>query len=118
MDDALSSAGFAVINDFADSRTCAGLLAAVNDYRQGHRLPTVERHNRGRNLRYEVIDGTRIASALPMIGALLAETDRAVAERSCQHLVRLGGARCWPRRTERWPSGPANTSSASGARPV
>ena len=91
MDDALWSTGFAVIDDFIDERTCAGVLDAVNGYRNDHRLPVVERRTRGRDLRYEVIDGTRIVAVLPRIDALLAETDRAVAERCCRRLVRLRG---------------------------
>src|SRR5262249_35256263 len=54
-------------------------------------LPYVQRHTRGRDLRYQVIDGAQIATALPMIGAVLAETDRTVSERCGRPLVRLDG---------------------------
>jgi hypothetical protein len=91
MADALWSTGFALIDDFADRRTCAGLVDAVNDYRDHHPLPSVERRTRVRDLRYEVIDGSRIGSALPTIGALLARTDRAVAELCGRLVIRLGG---------------------------
>lgn len=91
MTDALWSTGFAVVDDFADPQMCASLVEAVNDYRRDHQLPLVERRNGRRDLRYEVIDGVRITEVLPAIDALLAETDRAVAELSCQSLVRLGG---------------------------
>jgi 2OG-Fe(II) oxygenase superfamily len=91
MADVLWSKGFVLINDFADRRTCADLLDAVNDYRDRHRLPCVERHTRGRDLRYQVIDGSRIACALPTIGPLLAKTDATVTELSCRPLVRLEG---------------------------
>jgi hypothetical protein len=91
MADGLWSAGFRVIDDFTDQRTCAHLVQAVDDYRAHHRLPYVQRHTRGRDLRYQVIDGAHIARALPMIGALLAATDRTVAELCGRPLVRLAG---------------------------
>ena len=91
MADALWSTGFTVIDDFADRGVCAGLVDVVNDYRDRHHLPYVERRTRGRDLRYEVIDGAHVACVLPMIDALLDETDRAVAERCGRPLVRLGG---------------------------
>jgi len=91
MADAILSTGFTVIDDFADRQVCAGLVDAVNDYRDRHHLPYVERRTRGRDLRYEVIDGARIACVLPDIGALLADTDKAVAELCGRPLVRLEG---------------------------
>jgi hypothetical protein len=91
MADVLRSVGFGLIEDFADRRTCADLVDAVNDYRERNHLPSVKRRTRGRDLYYEVIDGARIESALPTIGALLDQTDRAVAGLCSRLLVRLGG---------------------------
>jgi len=91
VDDGLLSSGFAVVDDFADQPMCARLVEAVHEYRERHHLPYVQRHNRGRDLRYQVIDGAQIACALPTIGELLAATDRAVAERCHRPLVRLAG---------------------------
>ena len=71
MADGFWSAGYAVIDDFVDLPACADLLDCVNDYRARHDLPKVERRARGRDLRYQVIDGARIADAIPSIGDLL-----------------------------------------------
>jgi hypothetical protein len=91
MADGFWSAGYAVIDDFVDLPACADLLDRVNEYRAHHELPKVERHARNRDLRYQVIDGARIADALPSIGDLLTATDRTVAELSCRRLLRLEG---------------------------
>jgi hypothetical protein len=84
-------AGFAVMDGFVDPRACTDLFDAVNDYRSSHHLPHVERRARGRDLRYQVIDGARIADALPTIDELLVATDRTVTELSGRPLARLGG---------------------------
>jgi hypothetical protein len=91
MADAFWSAGFAVMDDFADRRACADLVDAVNDYRHHHHLPHVERRARGRDLRYQVIDGARVADAFPAIGALLDDADRMVAALCSRRLGRLQG---------------------------
>jgi hypothetical protein len=91
MADALWSAGFAVIDDFVDQRTCTDLVQSVNDYRDHHHPPFVERRARGLDLRYQVIDGARMADAFPVIAELLKEIDRTVAELCTRRLARLGG---------------------------
>jgi hypothetical protein len=91
MADAFWSAGYAVIDKFVDLAVCADLLDRVNAYRASHDLPKVERRARGRDLRYQVIDGARIGDALPSIGDLLNATDRTVAELSCRRFFRLEG---------------------------
>ena len=91
MSDGFWSTAFAVVDEFADAHACACLVEAVDDYRHEHDLPHVERRTRGRDLRYQVIDGSRIASALPTVGTLLDATDRVVAELCRRPLVRLAG---------------------------
>jgi hypothetical protein len=91
MADGFWSAGYAVYDNFADRRACDALVDAVNDYRHHHRLPYIERRCRGRDLRYQVIDGPRVAEALPAVDGLLQAADRAVSEACCRPLARLAG---------------------------
>lgn len=91
MADDFRSRGLAVIDDFADRRTCVELVDAVNDYQDRHDPLLVERLVRGRGLRYQVIDGSRVADALPTIGGLLDEIDRVVAGLWSRPLDRLDG---------------------------
>jgi hypothetical protein len=91
MDDVVVPAGFAVIEDFVPEYVCTALLHDVDDYRRATAVPFIERRCHGRDLRYQVIDGERMAAAFPAIAGLLAEIDDAVAEVCAGHLVRMGG---------------------------
>jgi hypothetical protein len=91
MADGLWSAGFAVVDDFAEGRACAELVQSVNDYRERHHPPYVIRRAHGRDLRYQVIDGARVTDAFPGVRQLLARMDRTVAAVCARRMVRLGG---------------------------
>jgi hypothetical protein len=91
MDDVVVPTGFAVIEDFVPACVCTAWLRDVDDYRRATAVPLIERRSHGRDLRYQVIDGERMAAAFPAIAGLLAEIDDAVAEVCAGDLVRLSG---------------------------
>jgi hypothetical protein len=91
MDEVVAPTGFAVVEDFVPERVCAALLHDVDDYRRATAVPFIERRSRGRDLRYQVIDGERMAAAFPAIAGLLATIDDAVAAVSTCRLTRMGG---------------------------
>src|SRR4051812_32212271 len=91
MDEIVVPAGFAVVDGFVPERACASLLQAVADYRRSTVVPFIERRVHGRDLRYHVIDGDRVAAALPTIGGLLGEIDRLVGRLCACRVMRMGG---------------------------
>lgn len=84
-------AGLGVLDGFVAEQDAAALLTQVEDYRQRHNLPLVERRSRGRDLRYQVIDRARVPEALPGLDRLLARIDQAVADLAGRPLTRLDG---------------------------
>ncbi len=66
----LNPSGYCVLHRYAAALRCAALLEQVAVYRDGHDVPTVERRERERSLRYKVIDGPAIRRFLPDIQRL------------------------------------------------
>ena len=69
----IDRSGYCVLHRYASPERCAGLLDQIAAYRAGHSVPTVERRERERSLRYAVIDGPAIRQFLPDIERLYIE---------------------------------------------
>lgn len=69
----IDRSGYCVLHRYAPAERCAGLLAQIAAYRAAHSVPTVERRERERSLRYAVIDGPAIRQHLPDIQRLYLE---------------------------------------------
>ena len=78
--EATTIGGGVVRDNFANSALCAELLARVNDYRASHDVPVIERCNGDLPLKYSVIDGERIAEALPDVANVYERVTRLVKE--------------------------------------
>jgi len=53
-----------VIDDFMSRSECADILAAIRSYRARHEPPLIDRAERGRSLRYRVIDANNVSHLL------------------------------------------------------
>jgi hypothetical protein len=62
---AFRSTGLILIESYLSTAGCVGLRAAIAGYRGAHDLPLIHRPERGRSLRYYVIDGHGIRQSLP-----------------------------------------------------
>jgi hypothetical protein len=89
----LSTSGPAILSDFLDPGECAALLAAIDDYRQHHTLPVVNRPHASRPLRYQVIDGHGFPEAVPHADRLLARVHQQVEKAFGPPLVLIDDVR-------------------------
>lgn len=67
-----------VLDNFVRNSECTNLVAQVNDYRREHDVPLVERPDKELPLKYEVIDGQRIAECLPRVSRVYDSVTRLV----------------------------------------
>src|SRR6266404_4392987 len=70
--------GVQVLDGYLPTSRCAELRDAVCEYRRDHALPLIDRQERGRSLRYMVIDGERIHRDLPEFEELYADVNGVV----------------------------------------
>ena len=78
MPDDFSQRGVQVMDGYLPRSRCRELLATIREYRRDHALPLIDRQDRGRSLRYMVIDGERIHSHLPEFEELYADVNAVV----------------------------------------
>jgi hypothetical protein len=76
------SDGVDVKHEWLNAAECDEYIQAIRELERTEALPLIERRARGRSLHYKVIDGRRIASALPDIERLGACV-QTVAEQLC-----------------------------------
>jgi hypothetical protein len=76
--DDFSQRGVQVLDNYLPPSRCAELLDAIREYRRDHTLPLIDRKERGRSLRYMVIDGERIHRHLPEFEELYADVNAVV----------------------------------------
>lgn len=90
----LERTGYQVIDDFLMPDNCSALLEAISIYRQSHTLPEIYRPARGRELRYQVIDGKQIQAELPAIWDLyIGKVNRQIDRATLGRLVPLENVR-------------------------
>jgi hypothetical protein len=82
MRDGFWSEGVDVRHGWLDAAECDEYIEAIREVNRTEALPLIERRSRGRSLRYKVIDGRRIASAIPDIDVLCTRV-QTVAEHLC-----------------------------------
>lgn len=70
--------GFFIKHDFLTEIECERLLSLVEDFRQTHHVPQIQRRSRERSLDYKVIDGLKIKEFLPEIGKLYRDINETV----------------------------------------
>lgn len=76
-----------VIDDFMSPTQCAELLEEIRSYRVHHELPFIDRAERGRSLRYRVIDGNAIAQGMADLEVLYQRTGKLIGDWSGHPLV-------------------------------
>jgi hypothetical protein len=76
-----------VIDDFMSRSECADILAAIRSYRARHEPPLIDRAERGRSLRYRVIDGNAVAHGLTELEVLYRRTGQSISAWSGRVLV-------------------------------
>lgn len=81
--------GFCVKHDFLTEAECERLLSLVENYRQTHDIPQIQRRSRERSLDYKVIDGLKIKEFLPEIEKLYQNINKTVSEVFGQTLAPL-----------------------------
>lgn len=67
-----------VIDDFLTASQCEEILATISAYRRRHEPPLINRAERGRSLRYRVIDGNAVAHALSELELLYRHTGQLI----------------------------------------
>src|SRR5260370_18191583 len=78
MPDNFSQRGVQVLDGYLRLSRCTELLEAIREYRRDHLLPLIDRQERGRSLRYMVIDGDRIHRHLREFEELYADVNGVV----------------------------------------
>jgi hypothetical protein len=73
-----SQRGVQVLDGYLPQSRCTELLDAIREYRRDHALPLIDRKERGRSLRYMVIDGDRIHRHLPEFEELYVDVNAVV----------------------------------------
>jgi hypothetical protein len=63
----LMSRGLETIDGYLARAECRALLEAIHEYQATHELPLIHRQQKGRSLRYFVIDGEAIHRSFPQI---------------------------------------------------
>lgn len=89
MNAAFADVGYRIIPGFLSAEICAGILAAISDYRAQHHLPVIYRQAGERPLHYSVIDGECIRDHLPDVVTLAGEVNRLVNSITKQDLTLL-----------------------------
>jgi hypothetical protein len=90
----LERTGYQVVDSFLDKEACGALLESIAKFRQSHDLPEIHRPARGRELRYQVIDGKQIQAELPTIWDLYTGKVNRLIDRSApERLVPLENVR-------------------------
>jgi 2OG-Fe(II) oxygenase superfamily len=74
----MSRAALRVIDNFLTAAQCEEILATIGAYRQFHEPPLINRAERGRSLRYRVIDGNAVAHALSELELLYRRTGQLI----------------------------------------
>src|SRR5262249_24344932 len=82
--------GLILVEAYVSSAECAGLRAAIAAYRSAHDLPLIHRPQRGRSLRYSVIDGHRIRQSLRLLVELSARVEKLTRDSTGLDLVPMG----------------------------
>jgi hypothetical protein len=68
-----------VIDDFLTQIECDEILNAIHSYRERREPPLIDRAERGRSLRYRVIDGTAVAQGLSELELLYQRTGELIS---------------------------------------
>jgi len=76
-----------VVDDFMSVPECAEILAAIRLYRTRRELPFIDRAERGRSLRYRVIDGNAVARDMAELDVLYRYTGELIGSWCGQRLV-------------------------------
>lgn len=76
-----------VIDDFLSPTQCDEILNAIRSYRERHEPPFIDRAERGRSLRYRVIDGNAVAQGLSELELLYQRTGELIGTWSGRALV-------------------------------
>lgn len=85
-----SKHGLQIIDGFLPPSECARLLQLIDEYKEGHDLPFINRREASRSLRYRVIDGHKVYEHLPSLVQLYGDINNLVTQVSKLALVPLG----------------------------
>jgi hypothetical protein len=83
----MNAQGLRVVDGYMSCIECAEILTAIRGYRAAHELPFIDRAERGRSLRYRVIDGHAVARDLAGLEALYRRTGELIGAWFGQQLM-------------------------------